>query len=407
MHKVYIFLIFTLIMFCSCQSKPIKVAVNVPVPAEANISNYKTVAVVPLRGDVSRDTASKISEGITSSQIIKLVDDMNAQALIQKNLSMDDDAYTADISNIGEMIRADSFIFVESRVDFSDQEVRERKLEPDFSDDPYKNQILTTNLKVMQLNNEYQNKVTQLNTMAITGQVNQTNAQIAKIQLDQNYKSVFNGLQQELNDLKAKQAAYKEKKIADKQIEYTRVGSLSVNVSVSFTDAKAGTSLVSKKYTENFTLTSKAVNREPTPIDPTPKYSQIANNVAGKFLRAIIPHNRTVELYVDPVEHPDFDRGVAFLRNESFKEAADTFQVIHDSLIQSPDLQNDPEELAKVYYNYGLTLSLSLEPQSIDKAISLSKKAYLMNPSSRYKKLSDFCNLRKKQLQKLKEQIKE
>ncbi|WP_372367435.1 hypothetical protein [Candidatus Uabimicrobium sp. HlEnr_7] len=388
MQNLFIFIIIILCI-SGCISSPKLYDISILTPAEISISKYKTIAVIPLEGELSRNAVSKINAKINSSNMCNTV----SENFIQQNSQ----TYNTDkLANI--RLQTDALIFVKTKIIFNDEEVSEKKLKPDFSDDPHKSQIEEIEERIDYLEKIYESEIRNRKFRMANGEDEEKMTSEIK-ELDKEYLKKYNQYEMQLDELKSKQSTYKQNKIDNIQIQYTRQGKLAINMSIDFVNAKTQKIVTSKQYEKKKNLSRKGINHIPERIDPRDEYNSIISSMVKNFSHTILPYYVKHSFYVEELDHPDFQRGMTFFLQKSYDETAQVFQKIYE---QSHNFES--EKKAKAYYNYGLVLSLSSNVEKVEKGTSILQQAYNTHPKEYYKKTLNFSQGRKSAILKIQSQ---
>lgn len=176
---------------------------------------------------------------------------------------------------------------------------------------------------------------------------------------------------------------------------YSRKGTVSISVSISVMDAVTGGIIVQKNYTESADTTyGKEENPDNLPehLDLLPLYQRCCERVASKFAKVVSSYEERLKVKLETVDHPEFDRGLAFAKNGSWDKAADVFREIQEYAKKNQGVLG-VDVAASAYFNYGVALQYDGD---YNRALRYLDIAYTANPKSIYKQQIDDCRLDQK-----------
>ena len=164
---------------------------------------------------------------------------------------------------------------------------------------------------------------------------------------------------------------------------YGRKGSVSLNVSISVIEAGTGQIVVQRDYSEYADSVygrAEDPNALPERLDLLPLYKRCCQRIATQFAKVITPYEERLQVNIEKVDHPDFERGLAFAQNGSWEKAAKVFREIQEYANQNQGVIG-VEAAASAYYNYGIALQYDGD---YDRALRYLDIAYEANPKKIY-----------------------
>ncbi|WP_372371199.1 hypothetical protein [Candidatus Uabimicrobium sp. HlEnr_7] len=171
---------------------------------------------------------------------------------------------------------------------------------------------------------------------------------------------------------------------------YGRKGSVSLNVSISVIETGTGQIVVQKDYNEYAdSVYGRSENPDSLPqrLDLLPLYKRCCERIATKFSKVITPYQERLQVQLETVDHPDFERGLAFAKNGSWDKAANVFREIQEYGKQNQGVIGT-EAAASAYFNYGVALQYDGD---YDRALRYLDIAYEANPKKVYHNQIEKC----------------
>ncbi|BBM87849.1 hypothetical protein [Candidatus Uabimicrobium amorphum] len=177
---------------------------------------------------------------------------------------------------------------------------------------------------------------------------------------------------------------------AEPIVYYGRKGSVSLNVSLTLIEAGSGQIVVQKDYNEYAdSVYGKAQDPGSLPerLDLLPLYKRCCQRIANKFAKVVTPYEENLRVNLERVDHPDFERGLAFAKNGSWDKAANVFREIQEYANHNQGVMGT-EAAASAYYNYGVALQYDGD---YDAALRYLDIAYEANPKKAYYNQIEKC----------------
>jgi tetratricopeptide (TPR) repeat protein len=176
----------------------------------------------------------------------------------------------------------------------------------------------------------------------------------------------------------------------------TRTGTHTLTVHFSVIDVQTGKILGVKDISASPNAQTTADNEKPGPVDKDALSVQALNIVGDHFTRFIAPYTVTVAANFETDERfPELDRALAQFRIGETGEALRLLEGVCQKQV------TDPRISAKAFYNLGLAqMYAGLYPEAYENL----KKAYSVNPTSRYEQALAQLRTEKAAADRLREQ---
>lgn len=167
---------------------------------------------------------------------------------------------------------------------------------------------------------------------------------------------------------------------------YNRKGKAQVRASIDVIDVATGATVVSDSLQAMREDSKSSVDEEPPIIDGNALLADARAEIAGEFIKDVLPHTVMVEVrFRKDGDVPALERGISYARTGDWSGAVETFREALKSALANPELDSDV--LAYVHADLGLALACQGGQRQFNEAIGLLDKAFQLSNDEDY--LSD------------------